>query len=131
VGNEFPDLSFTLPDQNNFKLKDVQKKYTLLEFWASWCGPCRQGFPSLISIYENNKSQFEVIGVSIDNKPSNWKKAMAEEQLPWINILDSEQKEKLKEKFKIKSIPHNMLINEDGMIEAIDIKIDQLNAILN
>lgn len=90
------------------------KKYILLDFWASWCAPCRKEIPNLKKLYEKYSSKgFEIVSISIDSKEADWQKALKEEQLPWPNFLDTE---KAANTFNVKTIPAMFLIDEKGVI---------------
>jgi thiol-disulfide isomerase/thioredoxin len=81
-----------LPDTTNklFDTTILKGKWYLIDFWASWCGPCRQQLPELKRVYEVNKSKdFEIVGISIDERKGDWIKALDKEQLYWINIIEN------------------------------------------
>lgn len=91
VGSKFVDFAFNDKDGNPVKLSDhVGKgKYTLLEFWASWCGPCRADIPHLKEAYElYHPAGFEVISISMDDDKAKWLKAIADEQMSWLQVSD-------------------------------------------
>lgn len=116
VGKMFKDINAKDADGNVVKLSDVvaKNKFTVLEFWASWCGPCRAEIPNLKKAYEKYRSKgLEIYSISIDQKPADWKKALEEEKTKWIQVLDSE---KGTEKYAIQGIPTSFLIGKDGKI---------------
>ena len=92
-------------------------KYTLIDFWASWCMPCRASFPHLRKMYEQRGNQINFISISIDKAEKDWYKALDEEKLPWPQFLGSSQTAKnISKNYNIKSIPTFLLINPDGKI---------------
>ena len=114
------------------KLSENLKNYTLLEFWASWCGGCRKKHPDLIKVYEEYKEEgFTVIGVSADDKEGDWREAVNKDELPWINVLMPEGRESIVNlQYGIHVLPTNFLIGPDGKILAKDVDPDQLEKIL-
>lgn len=123
-------FDFELPDRNNIthNTKALKGKWILIDFWASWCGPCRKQLPELKKIYDSNKDlNFEIIGVSIDEDSTKWKKALDIENLNWINVNENRGFEgKISIKYNVDQIPMNFLINPEGKIVAKDISIDEL-----
>jgi len=95
-------------------------KYTLLEFWASWCGPCRGEFPHLKKAYKTyNPKGFEIYGLSLDDKEDRWLKALKEENTPWINVVDYKDFESdAAIAYFVQGIPASFLISNDGTIVA-------------
>ena len=119
-GQQFVD--FTMPDT---KGKDVtlgqyikKNKLTLVDFWASWCGPCRKAIPGVKALYEKYKKQgFGVVGVSFDSKKENWLKAIKDEQLPWPQMSDLKGWGCLaSDLYNIHGIPFTLLVTKDGTI---------------
>jgi len=91
------------------------KKYVLIDFWASWCAPCRKEIPNVKRQYELYKDKgFEVISISIDRNAAQWKKALQEEKLQWPNFLSNE----VADQFKVKAVPTMYLVDTEGTILA-------------
>lgn len=114
---------------NNLK----KNKLTLINFWASWCGPCRAEIPDLKNIYQSfNKDGFDIIYVSIDEDSRAWKTASDKEKLPWTNISEAVDQNDSKniENFVVKEIPMNYLVNADGKIINRNITLDSLRLYL-
>ena len=124
-GDEAPDIVMNDPDGNTRKLSDLRGKVVLLDFWASWCGPCRRENPSVVRAYEKYKNQgFEVFSVSLDSDASRWKKAIEQDQLSWpshVSDLAGWRNAAARE-YGISSIPHTMLIDRDGLILATHLR---------
>jgi thiol-disulfide isomerase/thioredoxin len=98
-----------------FSLYDVKAKYILLDFWASWCGPCRLKHPLWVKLYEQYKSKgFEIISISLDNNKNKWFTAIKKDKLTWTNTSDLKGwRNKLASKYAITSIPYTILLNEN------------------
>ena len=129
--------NFTAKDHQGkeFNLKDVLKKnkYVLVEFWASWCGPCRGAIPELKEAYNKYKSKgFEIVSFSIDHKKSMWDKAYKEEQIPWIDTSDLlAHKSPVAKMYGIAGVPANFLVDANGTIVALDLRGDKVEETLN
>lgn len=117
------------------KLSQVKSKYTLLDFWASWCGPCLEENSVLKDIYGRYKDRgFAVLGVSLDNNKAGWLNAIKSAQLPWENVTDLRgDKNRVALIYGINGIPDNFLLDEKGIIlarglrgKALDDKLKQL-----
>lgn len=123
VGKKYIDFSMPTPDGKEAKLSDFvggKNKLLLVDFWASWCGPCRRAMPELKSIYKEYKNKgLEIVGVSFDRDAEAWKKAIKDDKLEWKHISDLKywQSEAAKI-YGINSIPHLMLIDAEGTIVA-------------
>ena len=128
AGMKSIDFSLNDPNERIINLSSFKGKYILLDFWASWCGPCREEHPNLISIYENYKNKnFTILSVSIDTDKESWIKAIAKDKLTWTQVSDlSGDKGEVYMKYGITSIPANFLIDPNGVIIAKDLKGDTL-----
>lgn len=108
---------------------DRRGKITLIDFWASWCIPCRQNIPELKSLYDSiNHNRFEFIGISIDTDKTRWKNALNYEQLSWPNFIIDEQKRfSIQAGYPIQSIPKYILINSEGKVIMISSNIKEIS----
>lgn len=124
-GDMAPDIVMNDPDGNERKLSDLRGSVVLLDFWASWCGPCRRENPSVVRAYEKYKDQgFEVFSVSLDSDANRWRKAIEQDQLTWPNHVSDLQgwRNGAAREYGISSIPHTMLIDRDGAILATHLR---------
>ncbi|MDO4771298.1 redoxin domain-containing protein [Porphyromonas sp.] len=125
VSKLFTDFSMQTPEGKTVKLSDYvgKGKPVLVDFWASWCAPCRQSMPALIEIYTQYKGKFEIVGVSFDEEVESWKRAISKLELPWPQMSDLKGwKSEAAKEYGIHSIPHTLLIDNDGVIIARDLK---------
>jgi thiol-disulfide isomerase/thioredoxin len=127
-------FNFTLPDRNDksFTTLSLKGKWFLIDFWASWCGPCREQLPELKQVYEANKSKnFEVVGVSIDEQKKRWINALDKEQLQWINVIEPKHFfGTIIKKYNVFGVPANFLINPEGKVVAKNISMQELEKLL-
>jgi peroxiredoxin len=132
-----PSIDFTLnnTDGQAVSLSSFRGKYVLLDFWASWCGPCRATHPELIKIYNKNKDKnFQILAVSLDTKKDLWLKAIAEDNIPWLQVSDLKGASgEVTKMYNVTQIPQNLLIDPAGNIvgrnligEALDTKLNEL-----
>lgn len=104
-------------------------KYVFIDFWASWCGPCRQENPNVLKAYNKYKDKnFTVLGISLDDDVEKWKKAIEEDGLPWTQLSDLKgSKNEVAQYFGIKAIPSTLLVGPQGKIIAKDLRGEMLN----
>ncbi|MBO9732844.1 MAG: TlpA family protein disulfide reductase [Chitinophaga sp.] len=115
-GQPMPAVQYPDADGKLAGLEKYKGKYLLVDFWASWCGPCRQAIPKVKELYSNYKDKgFEVVSISIDTDKNAWKKAMKEEAMPWDQML-SDNKDKTMEQFQFSGIPTMYLVDREGKI---------------
>ncbi len=124
-------MDFTQNDTlgNPVHLSTYKGKYVLLEFWASWCGPCRAEGPNLLKAYEKFKDKgLVIIAVSLDKDASLWKKAIKDDHLPWIHVSDLKySKNEVAQQYGVNAVPANFLISPDGKIIAKDLRGEVLH----
>lgn len=116
---------FTLPDTTGVpvSLSDFKGKYVLLDFWASWCPPCRKENPNVVATFENFKNRnFTVVGISLDKNREAWLKAIAHDKLDWTHLSDLRYWDsQVAALYGIRGIPSNVLVGPDGKIIARDL----------
>ena len=129
-----PFINFTLMTNEGTKLvlSEIipQNKLTLVDFWASWCGPCRHENPVVKAAYEQfHDKGFDVVGISVDQDEAAWLQAVEEDQLPWTQVRDAENK--VSEDYLIYYIPSNFLFDQNGTMVAKGLRGEDLMAKLN
>ena len=114
------------------KLSELKGKVILLEFWASWCGPCRQENPNLVKTYKNFKPKgFEIFAVSLDENKESWLRAIEKDNLNWEHVSDLKgDRNEASLIYGVNGIPDNFLIAENGEIIGRNLRGDKLNRIL-
>lgn len=133
VGERFTDISQNDTTGALLSISDVQGKYILIDFWASWCGPCRAANPDLVALYKDfHPSGFEIVGVSLDKSGSQWKQAIVEDGLTWFHMSDLKYWENEGAMaYGIRSIPQNVLIDGNGIIISKNKTIEELRSFLS
>lgn len=119
-------IDFKQPDinGNTVSLSSFKGKYVLVDFWASWCGPCRAENPNLVRLYNKYHSgKFDILGISLDNNKTTWQKAINGDKLTWTQVSDLRSWDsKVVQAYGIKGIPFNMLLDKDGKIIAKNLR---------
>lgn len=132
VGEKFTDIKAQTPDGKEIALSDYagKGKYVLVDFWASWCPPCRKEMPEVVKIYNQYKNKgFEIVGVSLDSKKEDWEKGIKDLNISWPQMSDLNRWDsQLSTAYAVNSIPHMVLLDKEGKIIARGINAHELSA---
>ena len=137
IGQPFPDVTLKTPDDQPISISDYagKGKYVLLDFWAAWCGPCRNENPRVVELYKRYKDKgFEIIGISLDRGKAEWVEAIKKDNLTWPQMSDLNYFESIAAKlYSVTGIPYTVLLDKDGKIiakglrsEALSVKLAEL-----
>ncbi|WP_229311137.1 TlpA disulfide reductase family protein [Larkinella soli] len=124
VGSVAPDIKLNNPQGQPVSLSSLRGKYVLIDFWASWCGPCRMENPNVVRMYNKFKDKgFEIYGVSLDRDKSNWQKAIEKDGLTWTHVSDLKfWQSAAAQQYGITAIPATFLLDKDGKIIAKNLR---------
>lgn len=138
-GETAPDFEMTLINGTEMKFSDLKGNYVLLDFWGSWCGPCRQDNPNLVKLYEEFHGQrfddaddFEIVSIGLEMKEERWKKAIAKDRLFWkYHHADFDRMNSpIGKKYGVREIPTKYLITPDGYIAGVNQSYEEIQKFL-
>lgn len=130
--NTYIDFTAVTPDGSELSLSDLVGKtdYVLVDFWASWCGPCRRLIPVLKEIYSGQpEGHLQIISCSVDRDVMAWQVALNEEQMSWVQVREDEA-HPCSDKYDVQFIPHTVLIDRTGHIVGVNLEEPDLESIL-
>lgn len=135
VGGQAPDFTQKTPEGEEMSLSDLRGKVVLVDFWASWCGPCRRENPNVVRMYDKYKDKgFDILGVSLDKAHDRWVQAIEQDGLGWHHVSDLKGwNNEVAQTYGVRSIPQTVLVGEDGRIlarnlrgEALERKLEEI-----
>ena len=127
-GEQSPEITLPNAKDSLVNLSSYRGKIVLVDFWASWCGPCRTANPKVVKLYHKYKGQgFEVFGVALDAKKSDWLRAVSRDKITYTQVIDKAAwNSKVAETFGVNQIPTSFLLDKTGQIVAVDLEGDEL-----
>lgn len=130
IGKPAPDFSAPSPEGKTISLKESLGKVTIIDFWASWCGPCRAENPNVVALYNEFHAQgLNIIGVSLDKDATKWKEAIAKDGLTWAHVSNLKfWEDPIAKQYNVQSIPATFILDAKGVIVAKDLRGDELKA---
>ncbi len=132
VGKKAPDFVSNDPEGKSVRFSENLKGYTLVDFWASWCGPCRRENPNIVAAYkEYHDKGFNIIGISLDKNKDNWVKGIQDDHLDWLQVSDLLfWNSAIAKLYGVRAIPANYLVDSKGIIVARNLHGDELQTTL-
>lgn len=128
IGGEAPDFTQKTPDGKDMSLSELRGKVVLIDFWASWCGPCRRENPNVVRMYNQYKDKgFDILGVSLDKTQDRWVEAIQQDGLAWHHVSDLKGwSNEVAQAYGVRSIPHTVLVDAEGKILARNLRGEAL-----
>lgn len=137
IGDQAPEINMTSPDGKTYKLSDLRGNLVLIDFWASWCGPCRRENPNVVRAYDKyqkakfkSAKKFEIFSVSLDSNGDRWKTAIKQDGLSWdYHVSDLKGWNNVAAKtYGVNSIPMSFLVDENGIIVGKNLRGMELHS---
>lgn len=127
LGQQAPEISLPNIKDSIVTLSSFKGKVVLIDFWASWCGPCRRSNPAVVKLYNKYRnSGFEVLGVSVDSKKNAWLRAVKQDNINYTQVLERGGQSNFAYKYGVTQIPTTFLLNKKGIIVGIELEGKEL-----
>ena len=128
VGEPFPSLKFTSLQGQDYDIARMKGKVVMVDFWATWCGPCLKEIPNLIATYEKYHGDgFEIVGISLDKNKEALQRYIKDKKMPWPEYFDGKEwNNEIGQRFAVKAIPCSYLIDREGVVRYVSIRGEQL-----
>lgn len=127
IGAAAPEINLPAPDGKEVALSSLKGKVVLIDFWASWCKPCRAEMPNVVKAYAKFKAKgFEVYGVSLDQDKDHWVEAIAKDGITWIQVSDLRPDNEFIRRYNVETIPMTFLLDKEGKIIAKNLRGEEL-----
>ncbi|MDC6351444.1 TlpA disulfide reductase family protein [Zeaxanthinibacter sp. PT1] len=127
IGAKAPNFSAPTPEGGELALADAMGKVTIIDFWAAWCKPCRAENPNVVKIYNKYKDQgLNILGVSLDRKAEDWKKAIEDDGLAWDHVSNVNYFDEIAQLYSVNAIPATFILDENGVIVAKNLRGEAL-----
>lgn len=132
VGSTFTDFYQATPEGDSLSILSVEGTYVLVDFWASWCQPCRAANPALVNLYNTfNERGFNIVGISLDQDANKWKQGIADDGLNWPQVSDLQGwRNEISTYYAIQYIPQNLLLDDNGVIVGKNMSPEELTVFL-
>lgn len=133
IGDQAPEIVLKGMNEENIQLADFKGKVILIDFWASWCAPCRKANPKLEKLFQKYKiNDFVILGVSLDTKETSWKSAIKKDKLTYPQVIDTKNwNSKIVQAYGVDNLPASFLVDKSGKIIVVNPTIAQLEESLN
>lgn len=128
VGSTIPDFTLADPNGKMISIRDFRGKYVLVDFWASWCGPCLREMPNVVKLYKEYKGKnFEILGVSLDSKKEAWVAAIKKNNMKWPQVSDLKGWNAEPARLcNVHAVPYTILLDPEGKVIALELRGDEL-----
>ena len=132
IGAIAPDFKSKTPEGKTLSLSSLRGQYVLIDFWASWCGPCRQENPNIVKVFNQYKNKnFTILGVSLDDDKADWLKAIKDDGLTWSHVSELKRWDSpIVNLYKVEGIPASFLLDPQGKIIAKNLRGEALHSFL-
>ncbi len=131
IGDSMPSLKLMNTKNEEIEISSFKDKLVLIDFWASWCAPCRKANKKMVQLHAEFSNQIEIIGISLDKDPSKWIKAIEKDKIKYTQVIDPNGFDaKTAELFGVEELPTTYLFNQNGILVSINPSEEQLHNLI-